>query len=245
MYHDYKYLSMAAQNEERTASDMPYILVNSATFYVKCTSLKDLLHETPKDKRQNELESIKEFTSRLDGSKAIWRTVAEANDQKLSLTHRCNTGILLSTATHSTMVNTGIEKLTVGDKFYALPAIEYLSKNYPVVNTFTYGDKMYLHPMLLSSENYRRLLGELINVHYDRKNAKTDTMIGNMISNLIDKNGDDSIDLGKIVEYMLTMKPVGVVVHSIDTQRRSIYSITTTKVALGSEFVCRNAQYYS
>jgi hypothetical protein len=244
MFKDYKYLRMAIQNEDRTDSDVPYFLVNTDRYFVPDTTLEQFFHPTSQDGRGNDEDAIKDFTGRLDHTKTVWRTIAKGSDPNALKAHQRRAGIYLNTTTTSSMVNTGIEELTVGDVIYAMPAVAYLAKNNPSVNTYTYRGKMYLHPMLISVEDHTRLLRDLIMVKYASEDAKTTTVIGGMIKNMVNKHGEQSVDLTKIVAYMSLMRPVGVVEYSLDAHRQSIYNITTTKVAVGSEFICTNNQFH-
>lgn len=244
MFKDYKYLRMATQNEDCTDTSVPYLLINTDSYFVPNTTLKQHLHETSQDGRGDQLEAITDFIERLDLSKTIWRTIAPGSEPTALKTHQRRMGIYLNTSTRSTMINTGIEDLTVGDVVYAMPAISYLAKNNPSVTTFTHQGKLYLHPMLLSAEEHTRIIQDLLWISLDAPNAKPATILGCMITNLIKKNGDESINLDTITNYMTHMRPVGLVEYSLDAHRQSIYNITTIKAAVGSEFICLNNVFH-
>lgn len=241
MFKDYKYLRMAAQNEDRTDSDAPYFLINTDKYFVPDTTLEQCFHPTFQDGRGNELDAIKDFTSMLDPAKTVWRTIAKGSDPT---SYQRRVSVALNTTTTSSMVNTGIDELAEGDVIYAMPAVSYLAKNNPSVNTFTYRGKLYLHPMLLSAQDHTRLLSDLVMVRYDPEAAKTTTVLGGMIKNLVNKHGKEAVDVQRILTYMYLMRPVGVIEYSLDAHRQSIYNITTTKVAVGSEFICAINQFH-
>lgn len=243
MLKDYKYLRMAAQNEDPTGSRPPHILVNADRFFLPETTPEEMFHPTSQDGRGDELDSLKDFISRLDPEKTVWRTVAGGGNTASSIAHQRRIGVHLSTSTSSAMINTGIDELAVGDVIYAMPAVAYLAKNNPSVTTFTYRGKLYLHPMILSQEDSVRLQKDIFVAYYDQEDAKTSTVIGGMIKNAIKKHGNEAVDLGKLMQYLIRMRPVGMIEYSLDTHRSSIYNITTTKVAVGSEFICNNNQF--
>lgn len=239
MMNDYKYLRLAAHDTSSMGDgphggkrDLPYCLINSDRYFIPSSKIASHLHKTDASFRlENEADSLRDFISRLDTSKLMWRTPRKDTRQKSS------SSIHLSASTHSTMQNTGFGELVVGDAIYAMPAIGHLAKNNPSVNTFTWDGNIYLHPMLLNWQERYRLTEDVLALQDSVDNGKTYTLIGGMLKKHAQR---EALDLDKLLVYLRLMRPVGVVMYNLEGNRRSIYDVTQNVVSLGSEFICLN-----
>lgn len=239
--NDYKYLRLAAHDTASIGDgplvkrDIPYCLINSDRYFLPATRIVSQLHKTdPSFRMESEIDSLKDFISRLDTSKIMWRSPRKDTVRPSPMTQ---TTIHLSTSTHSTMKNTGLGELVVGDTIYAMPAISYLAKNNPSVNTFTWEGNMYLHPMILNWQERYRLTEDVLTLQDSIEHGKTFTLIGGMLKK---HAGKGYLDLDKLLIYLRLMRPVGVVMYNLEGNRRSIYDVTQNVVSLGSNFICLN-----
>lgn len=237
MLYDYKYLTMAAQNEDPTIGKVPYCLINTDRTFIADTALERYLQPIPQGDRGSKEDSVKEFMGWIDLEKMSWKTLARGGEQGVDKRYGA---INLNTSTHCSMINTGIEDLLVGDTIYALPAIPYLAKNNPTVSTFTYKGGLYVHPMLINWEVRSRLVEDLIMIEHSPEAAKTSTIVGGMIKNVVNDLGSGVVDIPKLTAYVALAQPIGKVEYSMEDHRRSIYNIATTKVSVGGKFVCLN-----
>ena len=145
--------------------------------------------------------------------------------------------IHLDTSTYSTLYNTGLGELLVGDEVYAMPAISYLAKNNPSVNTFIWDGNIYLHPMLMNWQDRHMLTEDVLELQDSVQDANTSTLIGGLLKKHADVG---QLDLNKLLIYLRLMRPIGVVMYNLEGIRRSVYDVTQNVVSLGSEFICMN-----
>ena len=237
MLYDYKYLTMAAQNENPAVGKVPYCLINTDRTFIADTALEKYLQPIPQGDRGSKEDSVREFMGRIDLEKLSWKPLARGGEQGVDKRYGA---INLNTSTYCQMINTGIEDLLVGDKIFALPALPYLAKNNPTVSTFTYKGKLYVHPMLINWEVRSRLVQDLMMIEHSLDTAKTSTIVGGMIKNVVSELGGGMVDLPKLITYLSLAQPIGKVEYSMEDHRRSIYNITTTKVSVGGKFMCFN-----
>lgn len=240
MLYDYKYLTMAAQNEyPMVGGKVPYCLLNTDRAFIADTALERYLQPISQGERGSKEDSIKEFMSHINLEKVSWKTLAQGGEQGVDKRYGA---INLNTSTHCQMINTGIEDLLVGDKIFALPAIPYLSKNNPTVSTFTYKTKLYVHPMLINWAVWSQLAQDLMMIEHSPETARPHTIVGGMIHNVVSMfgNGIEVVDLPKLITYVLMAQPIGKVEFSMEDHRRSVHNFTTTKVSVGGKFMCFN-----
>ena len=223
--HDIMALNSDPYGRPRTT---PYCLVNADRWYVQCMRLSQLLHRTDAEFRGDETDSLIDFISRLDEKKTLWRPPRRDSQDRVH-----HSSVYLNTDTNVTIRNTGIGELIVGEQVYAMPAIGYLTKNNPSVNTFMMDGKLYLHPMLMTYQDKKMLTDDLLSLQDSVTDGKTTTLIGGMLKkNAINK----TLDIDKMLIYMQLMNPIGVVTFNQQGNCKSIYDVVQNTVPLGGDF---------
>lgn len=238
MLNDYKYLKMAAQNEFYGTTNVPYCLINTDKTFIADTALEPYLQPILQGDRGSKIESVTEFMRNIRLDKLSWKCPVHGVEREVDKRYGA---INLDTSTYSSLINTGIEDLLVGDKIFALPAISYLAKNNPTVSIFTYKNKTYVHPMIISWEVRSRLVEDLMMIDFSAQEAKTSTIVGGMIKNVVNElGGTDLLELEKLITYIILSQPIGKVEYSLEGNRHAIYNVEPTRVSVGGKFVCLN-----
>jgi len=213
---------------------LPTALINSTRYFLPDTTIAKELQSTSDNLRNDEASAVLDFINRLDSRKMLWRPAQGSRSS-----HTRSTGFHLYTSTDLDVVNTGQRSLCCGEAVYVMPAISSLANSNPSVNIFSYLGGMYVHPMLLTSNERTSLADDLFNISNDEEETGIPkTTIGGMIKKYHINQMID-VDMAKVITYVRDMVPLGVVMYNLGESRRTLYEVTPNTVTLGSSFKCQ------
>lgn len=216
---------------------VPYrCVVNADQNVIYGKDFRDCLQPCPEELRINEATSVKEFISRLDPTKQLWRPIQTVDERTPFMKM-----ILLDTKSQFTMTNTGQGDLLVGELIYIFPAMPHLANNNASVNIFEVDGKPYVHPMVVGKQERERLIQDLITIELSRQQGMNEreqqsfnikTLIGHMLNKYAD---DDDITL--ISMYIRSQDPTASILHHWD-QTRALSETPRPSVSLGGRMAC-------
>ena len=243
-FNDYRFMRIASQDKAVLEFDslgrptsLPYCIINANRYYLPEAKIEDYLQDTTEDLWGDEGRSLKDFIDRLDTSRLLWRGLMRPTTNRLA-----QNVMYLDHTTHSSMINTGLGDLLVGDEIYALPAISFLANHNPSVNMFDYNGRRYVHPMILNRQDREILAEDIVMLENSPNTAKTSTLIGGLLKKYL-ANQEVDLDIPKLMTYLRLMRPIGTVAYNLEGHRRSVYDVTQNVVSLGSEFICLNEAF--